>query len=79
MEFLETIGYRSKRQVIDNNVETNPYAKLHPSLRPHPVFIDHVEALEKYYELRTGRRIPVTDIMLKKAGLPVEKEKNKKK
>ena len=48
-ELFSAIEYRSKRIVHDD--PDNPYKNLYPTLRPHAVFVDHNEALEKWNEL----------------------------
>ena len=54
-----------------------PYPEtLLPEYRPLPAFVDRNEALIKHYTLRTGRKEPISDDLLKKVGLPKpEKEK----
>ena len=70
IEFFGKIDYRTKRQAIDN-AESNPHAKLHPTIRPHPVFVNHNEALEKHYALRTRKTVPVSEELRRKAELTI--------
>lgn len=47
-----------------------PYPEtLLPEYRPLPTFVDRNEALAKHYALRTGRKEPIPNDLLKKAGL----------
>ncbi|OGZ07081.1 MAG: hypothetical protein A3C93_01640 [Candidatus Lloydbacteria bacterium RIFCSPHIGHO2_02_FULL_54_17] len=50
--FEQGITHASKRIVLDD--PENPYRNLHESIRCYPVFVNHIEALERHYALRVG-------------------------
>ena len=65
-EFFEKIPYETKRIALDHPEN----AKLHPSIRSYPVFVDHNEALAKHCELYvTGRKANPEEVRRAKEGL----------
>lgn len=52
-----------------------PYPEtILPAYRPLPVFADRNETLMRHYELYTSRTVPVSEELLKKVGLKIEKK-----
>lgn len=60
LEFFPRIAHATKRIVLD----APENAALHVALRTYPVFVDHTEALERHYALRTPRRVEVSAELL---------------
>ncbi|MDO8521433.1 MAG: hypothetical protein Q7S52_04920 [bacterium] len=55
-------AYDKTGNAYPNKMKGSPYL-------PRPVFVERNEALEKRYVLRTAKKVPVSDDLLRKIGL----------